>query len=69
MRFEIKDGLPYLIADGRAIPVMIRDGDVKYDVSQAVATELTGRYSLTEVMAKCGNCSSITRRTKRKAGD
>lgn len=69
MRFEIKDGLPYLIADGRAIPVGIRDGDVKYDVSQAVATELTGRYSLAEVMAKCGNCSSIARRTKKKTED
>lgn len=66
MRFEIDVGKPYLIIDGRAYPVKIKNGNVEYDPNSGVTTEAKGRYSLREVIAKCGkNVSSVPTRTKK----
>lgn len=66
MRFAIENGLPYLISNGRAYPVEIKGGNVKYDEGASVLTELKGIYTLEEIHAKCGKeVSSIKkRRTK-----
>lgn len=66
MNFEIDGGKPYLIIDGRAYPVKIKNGNVEYNPNGGVMTEAKGRYSLREVIAKCGkNVSSIPARTKK----
>lgn len=70
MRFAIVNGLPYLISNGHAIPVEIKDGSVRYDESHSTETGERGRYSLQEVIAKCGNeISSIPKRQKAKKAD
>lgn len=67
MNFIIENGMPYLVSNGRAYPVEIRDGTVKYDEERAAMTGEKGRYSLQEVMAKCGrNISSIPKRSRKK---
>ena len=69
MRFAIDNGKPYLIQEGRAIPVSIKDNDVTTDKGNAVPTELKGRYTLKEVKAKCGNevSSIVAKKRKKKA--
>lgn len=68
MVFDIENGMPYLIMGGRAYPVKIKDGIVEYDPDSGTMTESKGRYSLTEVMAKCGNeVSSMPKRSRKKA--
>lgn len=58
--FAIINGLPYLIHDGKAIPVSIKaNGDFTYDTSKATDTDVKGVYTVTEVLAKCGAVSSI----------
>lgn len=72
MLFEIINGLPYLISHGKAYPVEIKDGTVKYDAEHATATRHKGRYTLIEIVAKCGKeASSVPapRKTKRRTGD
>lgn len=67
MNFIIENGMPYLVSNGRAYPVEIRDGAVKYDEEHATMTEEKGRYSLQEIIAKCGNnVSSIPKRSRKK---
>lgn len=66
MRFEIDGGKPYLIIDGRAYPVKIKGGAVEYDPESGTMTEAKGRYTLREVVAKCGDdVSSIPPRTRK----
>lgn len=70
MRFAIMNGLPYLISNGRAIPVSIKAGNVTFDDSQSSVTEERGRYALREVIAKCGdNISSIPKKPRAKKVD
>lgn|GEM_PF-2166487 len=70
MKFAIVDGLPYLISNGYAIPVEIKDGSVRYDASQSSESEERGRYSLHEIIAKCGNdISSIPKKQRAKKVD
>lgn len=67
MVFDIENGKPYLVTGGRAYPVKIKDGNVEYDPASGVLTESKGRYSLEEVMAKCGReASSIPKRNRKK---
>ena len=65
MRFAIVNGLPYLVSNGKMIPVEIKDGTVKIDKENARATSLKGRYTLIEIVAKCGNTSSIKKVTRK----
>lgn len=67
MVFDIENGLPYLIAGGRSYPVKIKDGNVEYDIGAGTMTESKGRYSLEEVMAKCGKeVSSMPKKVRKK---
>lgn len=67
MNFTIENGMPYLVSNGRAYPVEIKDGIVKYNEKHATMTETKGRYSLQEIIAKCGkNISSIPKRGQKK---
>lgn len=67
MRFEIENGKPYLIIDGRAYPVKIKARSVEYDPSAGTMTEAKGRYTLQEVISKCGeNVSSIPPRSRKE---
>lgn len=60
--------MPYLIMDGRSYPVKIKDGNITYDSGAGTMTESKGRYSLEEVMAKCGRAvSSIPKKPRKKA--
>lgn len=66
MNFAIENGMPYLISNGKAYPVDIKDGVVTYDTKTASMTNSEGGYSLDEVVAKCGkNVSSIKKTTKK----
>lgn len=70
MVFDIEGGVPYLVAGGRAYSVKIKDGSVEYDASDGTMTESKGRYSLEEVMAKCGReASSLPKKSRKKAED
>lgn len=70
MNFAIVDGLPYLISNGHAYPVEIKDGSVRCDESQFSPTKERGGYSLREVIAKCGNeVSSIPKKQRAKKVD
>lgn len=70
MVFDIENGVPYLVTGGRAYPVKIKDGSVEYDASDGTMTESKGRYSLAEVMAKCGReVSSLPKKSRKKAGE
>lgn len=65
--WAIINGLPYLIHDGMAYPVTIKqNGDYDIAADQAFPTEEQGRYLLFEIIAKCGPVSSI-KKTARKA--
>lgn len=67
MMFAVINDLPYLVHNGMAYPVSIKDnGDYELSESQAFKTDETGRYMLFEVMAKCKNRCSIKRQQKRK---
>lgn len=67
MMFAVINELPYLIHNGMAYPVNIKDnGDYELSESQAFETEETGRYMLFEVMAKCKNHCSIKKAAKKK---
>lgn len=66
MGFEIENGMPYLIIDGMAYQAEIKDGQVKYDPDSGTLTEATGRYSLYEIMAKCGNNSPAQKKGRKK---
>lgn len=66
MRFAIENGLPYLISNGRAYPVEIKDGRVRYDKENATLANSPGVYTLEEVCAKCGKeVSSIPKRRRK----
>ena len=66
MRFAIENGMPYLISNGRAYPVEIKNGSVRYDKENATLTSLQGVYTLEEVCAKCGKeVSSIPKRRRK----
>lgn len=68
--FAIINGLPYLIHNGMAIPVEIKqNGDYKPELSQAFATEETGRYTEKEIIAKCKSLNSVKKKTARKKGE
>lgn len=67
MKFAIENGLPYLISNGRAIPIEIKDRNIVIDESDASMTELEGVYTLEEIIAKCGkDVSSIPEKPKRR---
>ena len=66
MGFEIENGMPYLIIGRRAYLAEIKDGLVKYDPDSGVPTDKTGRYSLQEVMAKCGNSTPAPKKGRKK---
>ena len=66
--WAIIDGLPYLIHDGMAYPVTIKqNGDYDIAEDQAFPTDEQGRYLLLEIMAKCGPVSSIKRTARKSA--
>ena len=66
MRFAIENGMPYLISNGRAYPVEIKNGSVRYDKENATLANSQGVYTLEEVCAKCGKeVSSIKKRRKK----
>ena len=66
MRFAIEKGMPYLISNGRAYPVEIRNRSVSYDKENATLANSQGVYTLEEVCAKCGKeVSSIPKRRKK----
>ena len=67
MRFEIIEGLPYIVISGNAYAVDLSNGDVTIDKSAAVRTGIKGRYTLMEILAKCGRVSSIKRQEKKQA--
>lgn len=68
MRFAIENGMPYLISNGRAYPVEIKNGSVRYDKENATLANLQGVYTLEEIWAKCGKeVSSIKKRKKKVA--
>lgn len=69
MKFFIENGVPYLVSNGMAYPVEIKDGNVRYEESQAFPSNIPGRYSLKEVMAKCGNNASSIQKKSRKRQD
>ena len=58
MRFAIIKGLPYLISGGKKYPVAIDGRTVKVGKTGTKTKEI-GRYSLAEILAKLGPCSSI----------
>lgn len=67
MLFAIENSMPYLISEGRAYPVEIKDGTVTIDDKNGSMTDLIGRYTEREVVAKLGDgISSIKKRTARK---
>ena len=66
MRFAIENGMPYLISNGRAYPVEIKNGSVRYDKENATLSNSQGVYTLEEVYAKCGKeVSSIPKRRRK----
>lgn len=68
MVFDIENGMPYLVMGGRVYPVKIKGSMVEYDPDGGTMTESKGRYSLTEVIAKCGKeVSSMPKRSRKKA--
>lgn len=68
--FAIIDGLPYLIHEGMAIPVNMKDnGNYKPEPSQAFKTEESGRYTEREIIAKCKTLNSVKKKTVRKKGE
>lgn len=68
MNFIIEKGMPYLVSNGRAYPVDIKDGVVKYNEEHSTMTEAKGRYSLQEIISKCGNnISSIPKKSRKKS--
>ena len=66
MRFDIIDGLPYIVISGNAYAVDLSNGNVTIDKSAAVCTGIKGRYTLTEVLAKCWHVSSIKKQEKKQ---
>lgn len=65
--FAIIKGLPYLIHDGMAYPVSIKqNGDYSYSEQQAFKTDLKGTYAMFEILAKCKVLCSIRRSRKKK---
>lgn len=67
MRFAIENGMPYLVSNGRAYPVEIKNGSVRYDKENATLANSQGVYTLEEVCAKCGKeVSSIPKRSRKK---
>lgn len=67
MRFAIENGLPYLISNGRAYPVEIKNGSVRYDKENGILANSQGVYTLEEVCAKCGKEVSSIPKRRRKA--
>ncbi|MGL5514969.1 MAG: hypothetical protein ACRDBM_17280 [Sporomusa sp.] len=64
--FGIIDGLPYLIHEGKAIPVEIKaNGDYSHDETKAVKTDVKGVYSVREIIAKCETLSSLSKAKKK----
>lgn len=66
MRFAIENGLPYLISNGRAYPVEIKNRSVRYDIENATLANSQGIYTLDEVCAKCGKDVSSIPKKRRK---
>ncbi len=66
MGFEIENGMPYLIIGDRAYLAEIKDGQIRYDPDNGILTEAKGRYSLQEVMAKCGNSTPAPKKGRKK---
>lgn len=69
MRFSIENGMPYLISNGRAYPVEIKNGSVRYDKEDSTLANLKGVYTLEEVCAKCGKEVSSIPKRRRKAAE
>lgn len=66
MRFSIENGMPYLISNGRAYPVEIKNGSVRYDKENSAIANSQGVYTLEEICAKCGKeVSSIPKRRRK----
>lgn len=66
MRFSIENGMPYLISNGRAYPVEIKNGSVRYDTENSAIANSQGVYTLEEICAKCGKeVSSIPKRRRK----
>ena len=65
MKFAIIGGLPYMVSNGRMYPVEIKEGTVRIDKDNASMTDMRGRYTLQEVLAKCKNLCSIKKATKK----
>ena len=64
MRFAIENGMPYLISNGRAYPVEIKNGCVRYDKENATLANSQGVYTLEVVCAKC--CKEVSSIPKRR---
>lgn len=65
--FAIINGLPYLIHNGMAIPVnMKNNGSYKPEPSQAFKTEEFGRYTEREIIAKCKTLNSVKKENGKK---
>lgn len=68
MKFIIINGLPYMVANGRAFPVKIKNGVVEYDETHSSLVNFEGQYTLQEIMAKCKNLCSIPKeKSKRRS--
>ena len=65
MRYTIIDGLPYIVISGNAYAVDLSKNSVRIDKSAVIQSGVRGRYTITEILAKCGAVSSI-KRTRRK---
>lgn len=67
MRFVIDSGLPYLVNNGKAYPVEIKDGVVRVDEDNATLTQAVGSYTQDEIRRKFGrNISSIKPKKTKK---
>lgn len=66
MRFGIHSGKPYYVTSGKAFPIEINDGAVTVS-DKSANVECDGVYTLTEIIAKCGECvSSMPIKRKKK---
>ena len=54
-----------MVSNGRMYPVEIKGGTVRIDKDNASMTDMRGRYTLQEVLAKCKNLCSIKKATKK----
>jgi hypothetical protein len=66
MLFDIVNGKPYLVSQGKAFAVKIQGGSEVTVGPEVKLKSLVGRYMLVEVVAKLGNdVSSVPEKRKR----